>query len=194
MKYLKGFLIALILITTLAIGPHLTASAQIGNDQPQVPSTVQPTTRFVNLTTEDGLIHNEVTAILQDRHGFMWFGTGEGLNRYDGYRFEVFKHDPGNPNSLSSNIITDLLEDREGIIWIATDGGGVSRYDPGKDSFSNISGSTRNQSGLSSPNCDSLAKDSQGNIWIGTNNGLNKYNLATDTITQFLVRSDRICG
>ena len=75
------------------------------------------------------------SAILQDRQGFLWFGTEDGLNRYDGYSFTVFKPIRDNPNSLTHNQITALLEDRDGLLWIGTSGGGLDRFDPKQNRF-----------------------------------------------------------
>src|ERR1700760_1904185 len=83
---------------------------------------------FSHLKTESGLSHDKVNCILQDKRGFIWLGTEDGLNRYDGKYCVVFNSVPGDSTGLSGNIITDLLEDKEGIIWIATADGGLSRY------------------------------------------------------------------
>ena len=85
--------------------------------------------KFTHLTTNDGLSQGYVVDILQDRRGFMWFATRDGLNRYDGYTFVVYKHDPNDPGSLSSNFIQDLMEDDQGYLWVATNNG-VNRFDP----------------------------------------------------------------
>jgi hypothetical protein len=85
--------------------------------------------RFAHLTTNDGLSQGYVTAILQDRRGFMWFATRDGLNRYDGNTFVVYKNNANDPGSLSSNFLQDLLEDDHGYLWIATDTG-VDKFDP----------------------------------------------------------------
>ena len=86
--------------------------------------------RFEHLSLEDGLSQNSVLAMLQDHRGFLWFGTQDGLNRYDGYTFTVFKNDPDDPNSLSLNSILALHEDDDGALWIGTWGGGLNRFDP----------------------------------------------------------------
>src|SRR4028119_466016 len=91
---------------------------------------------FKNLNSENGLSNNKVKCILQDRRGFMWFGTEDGLNRFDGTHFVTFRHQPSSSIGISGNIITDILEDEEGLLWIATEGGGLNRYDyklPPKD-------------------------------------------------------------
>ena len=76
-----------------------------------------PGLRFISLSTEDGLSNNTVTCILQDAQGFMWFGTEDGLNRYDGYSFTVFRHNPNEVNSLINNNISCLLQDERGLIF-----------------------------------------------------------------------------
>ena len=86
--------------------------------------------KFTHLTTNDGLSQSYVNAILQDRRGFMWFATRDGLNRYDGNTFVVYKHNPNDPGSLSTNFIQDLIEDDQGYLWIATDTGGREQIRP----------------------------------------------------------------
>src|SRR5688572_161056 len=85
--------------------------------------------RFEHHETSNGLSQSNVSCILQDSRGFMWFGTRDGLNRYDGYKFTVYRNDPRNPHSLSNNFIRGIAESRNGDLWIATLGGGLCRYD-----------------------------------------------------------------
>ena len=87
----------------------------------RIPLIDQQDIRFKRLSTVDGLSQTMVTSILQDDQGFIWFGTQYGLNRYDGYKFKVFKHDPGLPDSLSGVYIHALFKDRSGKIWISND-------------------------------------------------------------------------
>src|SRR5690349_10642895 len=86
--------------------------------------------RFEHLSLEEGLSQSVVTSILQDRTGFLWIGTQDGLNRYDGYNFTVYKPDSTNPASLSDRWITALSEDEEGYLWVGTRLGGLNRYNP----------------------------------------------------------------
>jgi len=79
-----------------------------------------PDPRFVHLTTADGLSHDIVYCILQDRYGFMWFGTHDGLSRYDGYAFTVYHHRRSDPASLAHNTVNTLYEDRAGTLWVGT--------------------------------------------------------------------------
>ena len=78
--------------------------------------------RFRKLANPLNLSEIRVESIVQDRQGFIWFGTQDGLNRYDGYKFKVFKHEPGNPKSLSGVNVSSLLEDHSGNLWVGTDG------------------------------------------------------------------------
>ena len=90
---------------------------------------------FRHLTIADGLSQNAVQAIVQDSRGFMWFGTKDGLNRYDGYQFVVFRHDPFDSTSIADSDITALFEDKTGRLWVGTRGGGLSRFDRARERF-----------------------------------------------------------
>jgi ligand-binding sensor domain-containing protein len=80
-------------------------------------------TRFERLGLEHGLSQGCVNAVLQDSQGFLWIGTQDGLNKYDGYTFIAYRHDPTDPTSISTNVIHALLEDSEGDLWLGTDRG-----------------------------------------------------------------------
>src|SRR5580698_9718678 len=77
-----------------------------------------PNLKFAHFGTGMGLSANNVTCILRDKQGFMWFGTRDGLNRYDGYGFAVYKSNPDDSQSLSSNFVTSIIEDRNGDFWV----------------------------------------------------------------------------
>jgi ligand-binding sensor domain-containing protein len=85
---------------------------------------------FNHLTVEDGLSNNDVNTLIQDKTGFIWFGTEDGLNRFDGYDFRVFRNDPSDSNSISNNSVWALLEDKQGSIWIGTKDEKVSIFNP----------------------------------------------------------------
>ena len=91
-----------------------------------------------HLTVQQQLPHDVVNAIAQDRVGFMWFGTEEGLARFDGVRFEVFKPLLGDPTSLSDEAVTSLLLDSAGTLWIGTWGGGLNHYDAVSETFTHL--------------------------------------------------------
>lgn len=126
---------------------------------------------FRNLNTSHGLSHNKVNCIIQDQRGFVWLGTDDGLNRYDGYRFEIFRHSPSNSASISGNIITDLLEDKSGVIWIATADGGLTRYDyrmPPSSQFRQFKHSTSDTNSIPANVINAMIEDQQGNLWLAT--------------------------
>ena len=93
---------------------------------------------FQHFTVEDGLSQGSISAILQDHNGFMWIGTYDGLNRFDGVEFKVYRHRPDDSTSLSDNRITCIYEDKEHVLWIGTQGGGLCRFDRAADSFKRI--------------------------------------------------------
>ncbi len=140
---------------------------------PNAPAQELPL-RFRHLTIDDGLSQNAVFALLQDRQGFIWIGTKDGLNRYDGYGFAVYKNVPSDSNSISNNYITALFEDSRGYIWIGTREGGLNRLDPTSGYFRRYSQSSEIPGSISSNRINSIAEDSSGALWIGTSNGLNR--------------------
>ncbi len=129
--------------------------------------------RFQHVPQAGG-ISQPVTCALQDRHGFLWFGSQRGLSRYDGYRFLNFRHDPQDPSSLSHDAVTSLLEDREGNLWVATDGGGLDLFDPMDNSFVHFRLDPSDAASLSSDHIRKLLEDHRGRIWIGTDRGLDR--------------------
>jgi len=125
----------------------------------------------------------------QDKIGFMWFGTRYGLNRFDGYEFKTFTHNPDDSLSLSHNVITSICEDHEGHLWIGTDGGGVSRFDQIKEQFYNYRNSPDNSGSLSNDFITSLIVDSRGILWIGTQSGLNRFDSEQQLFTVYNTQS-----
>jgi len=147
--------------------------------------------RFTHLTTNDGLSQSAVDAILQDRRGFMWFATRDGLNRYDGNAFVVYKNKADDPASLSANQIDDLMEDDQGFLWIATYTGGVNRFDPATERFTRYRHDPTNPNSLISDSVNSIARDNRGFLWFGTEaSGLDKFDPSTGTFTHYLNDSD----
>lgn len=126
---------------------------------------------FEHLGTTKGLSHSNVTCALQDSRGFMWFGTREGLDRYDGYSFTVYKNKAGDDKSLANNVVNAIVEDAQGYLWIGTWGGGVDRYDRRTNTFTHFRHDPGNPASLSSNLVLCLLRDSQGTIWVGTEDG-----------------------
>jgi PAS domain S-box-containing protein len=112
-----------------------------------------------------------VNCIIQDRKGFLWFGTQDGLNKFDGYTFTVFKHDPLDSNSLSDNFIWAMTEDHAGKLWIGTSGAGLNCFDPETESFTRYSYLPSRPNGISSNEVLAITEDRSGVLWIGTRGG-----------------------
>jgi signal transduction histidine kinase/ligand-binding sensor domain-containing protein/ActR/RegA family two-component response regulator len=121
--------------------------------------------RFRRLTTEQGLSQSHVSAILKGGRGFMWFATEDGLNRFDGYRYTHYKHDPVNPASIHDSFVLALLEDEEGKLWVGTSTG-LDRYDRGTDGFAHYPHPRRSLA------INTIFRDSHNRLWLGTDRGL----------------------
>lgn len=138
---------------------------------------------FSHLRTEGGLSHNKVNCILQDKRGFIWLGTEDGLNRYDGKYYSTFNNIPGDTTCVSGNIITDLQEDSDGILWIATADGGLTRYDyrlPAGRQFRQLKHRDGDSHSIPDNNIGRIILDGQGCLWLTTgSHSLIRYNRKT---------------
>ena len=142
--------------------------------------------RFEHLTMEDGLSQSAVLSIFQDRQGFMWFGTENGLNRFDGYEFTVFTNDRLDEDSLSGNYVWGIDEDAAGDLWIATVGAGVSRRDPVTGRFTIYRHDSEQPSSLASDRIRTLHVGADDSIWVGTlDAGLDRLDPVTGEATHF---------
>lgn len=143
--------------------------------------------RLTHLGTDKGLSQSNGSCILQDSRGFMWFGTQDGLNRYDGYTFTVYKNNPKDPASLSNSYIKDILEDAKGNIWVATLGGGLDRFDREKGVFFHYRQNKKIAGSLSDDFVNCITEDSGGDLWIGTETGgLNRMDARTGLFTSYM--------
>jgi streptogramin lyase len=137
---------------------------------------------FKHININDGLSQNAVFAIIKDSKGYMWFGTKDGLNKYDGYNFVVYQHNPFDSTTLSANYITSLFEDKKGLIWVGTYNGGINVYDRKFDTFYRIDMRKDSLFLRDFYEIKAITEDSDGNIWIGTSGdglfkiGVNKIN------------------
>lgn len=143
----------------------------------------KPSLNFEHFGTHEGLSQINVNCIIQDSRGFMWIGSRNGLNRYDGYKFTTFRYDSKNENSLSNNMITALAEDSEGNIWVATQNA-LNRYCRKTGVFTRYSHDPHNTNSLASNVINRLAFDNNGVLWIATQvNGLDCYDLKKKKFT-----------
>jgi len=139
---------------------------------------------FKTLTTKNGLSYNLVNCLLEDREGYIWIGTFNGLNRYDGFDFVVFKYDRNNPNSIAHNNVLSICEDKQGDIWIATPNG-VRRYNKRSNIFTNYLPETKTKDASESNDAGNILCDRHGTIWVTTDNGLFKFNSLSSSFTAY---------
>ncbi|HLN74682.1 MAG TPA: two-component regulator propeller domain-containing protein, partial [Prolixibacteraceae bacterium] len=141
---------------------------------------------FKHLTTGEGLSSNEVRAVFEDSNGFVWFATSDGLNRWDGYKFVVFKNYNNDENSLSTNSLLCIAEDGDKNIWIGTNHGGVVRYSTADEKFYRYAMVEKDPSSLPGSVVRCIYIDSNKAVWIGTHSGLAKYEKGKNNFKQFI--------
>jgi signal transduction histidine kinase/ligand-binding sensor domain-containing protein len=163
---LRRFLHRLMLVIFFALGLALTRVL------PAWASDLRATSvPFEHLGVDQGLSENAVIAIAQDSQGYLWFGTRDGLNRYDGYSFTTFTPQPNDENSLADGFVTALHVDREGILWIGTFHGGLHQYDPASGGFTRYQNNPDDPNSLSHNRVRAIYQDSRGVHWVGTHGG-----------------------
>jgi diguanylate cyclase (GGDEF)-like protein len=168
--FLAGLLLVLLFLTPVVAADKVSS---VGGGSRLIPRNIQ----FSTLSVPDGLSQATVNAIAQDGQGFIWFGTQEGLNRYDGYEFKVYEKDSAEPHSLSHDWVWTVYADNVGRLWVGTDGGGLSRYQPGSDNFTHFRHNPDDPASLSGDRVRVIYQDRQGVFWIGTDgSGLNRFN------------------
>ena len=136
-----------------------------------VPTLAEPQAQihFDHSGFRDGLSQAFVTSAVQDPDGFMWFGTQEGLNRFDGYEFVTFTSNTANPRSIADDFVRELTIDSSGSLWIGTDAGGLSRFDG--DGFVTYRHDPENSSSLASDRVRVVFEGADGRFWVGTDDG-----------------------
>ena len=145
----------------------------------RVYAQVKNVVQFTHLTTANGLSQSSVVCILKDRYGFMWFGTQDGLNKYDGYKFKVYRNNPADKKSIPNNNIRCMLEDHAGNLWVGTVGGGLAQYDRNSDSFVAVTATETGNEKIGTKIIKAIYEDRKHNLWVGTVSGFNKYNPQT---------------
>jgi signal transduction histidine kinase/ligand-binding sensor domain-containing protein/DNA-binding response OmpR family regulator len=139
---------------------------------------------FETISIEDGLPENSVTCILQDYLGYMWFGTKNGLVKYDSYTMTVYKPDKINDKSISGRVIIDLFEDNNKTLWVGTLDG-LNRFNRGDESFTSYRFNPNDTNSISSDSVHTIYEDRFGRLWIGTLSGLNLFNKESGKFTRF---------
>ena len=128
---------------------------------------------FQRFSIQEGLSHNSVLCMIQDRKGFIWIGTYDGLNRFDGYQFKEYNQDYQDTTSILQNLIIDLYEDSKGRIWVGTGGSGLCSLDPQTEKFTRYT-ITYEENGVTNQisTISAIKEDNNGMLWIGTTTGL----------------------
>ena len=150
------------------------------------PAAAQPDRlRFDHLTVQDGLSHDTVWDIHQDRFGFLWFATADGLSRYDGRNFKIWKHDPDDPDTPVDSETFRLLEREDGSLWLGTRNHGVSLFDRPNQSFQNFLPDADDPETLLPGLVLALHEDPEGNLWVGSAGGLSLLRPDTGRVTRY---------
>ncbi|MGE5393300.1 MAG: two-component regulator propeller domain-containing protein [Candidatus Saccharibacteria bacterium] len=145
---------------------------------------------FKHLSTAEGLSSNEVRAVFEDSNGFIWFATSDGLNRWDGYKFVVFKNYNNDENSLSTNSLLCMAEDGDKNIWIGTNHGGIVRYNTAEEKFYRYAALENDHTALPGSVVRCIYIDADNTVWIGTHSGLARYDKAKDCFKQIRLSTD----
>lgn len=178
---LKGIALPIILIISIVLS--LSTNAYAEEISPQ----------FERIGVEHGLSQSCVLAILQDSQGLMWFGTQDGLNKYDGYNLTVYKYNELDSQSISDNFILSLYEDKSGTIWVGTQSGGLNKFDSKTEQFTHYTHDPDNPTSLGSNTVWSIYEDKLGTLWIGTDGGgLNQFNRKTEQFTHYTHNPDEL--
>ena len=153
-------------------------------------ANIRESFNFKNITIEDGLSQSTVETIYQDSKGYIWIGTNDGLDRYNGYEFKHYKHDKYDKNSIANNYIVDIIEDKNGNIWVSTIGG-LSRINPDKDEIKNYY-SKEDRGNLSNSNLWQLLCTKDNRLIASTIDGLNVYDKNKDKFTRILYKEGEL--
>ncbi|MEO6976833.1 MAG: two-component regulator propeller domain-containing protein, partial [Mucilaginibacter sp.] len=146
----------------------------------------QTAINFTSITIKEGLSSNTVNAVIKDRFGMMWFGTANGLDKFDGSNFVIYRHQDGSRNTIPSNEVLSLFEDNKGIVWVGTSGGGLSYYDRKFDRFTNFKGDG-SWPEVSTVSIRAICQDHEGKLWVGTYEDLRRIDPETGHITHVAI-------
>ncbi len=138
------------------------------------------TASFETLTIDDGLSQGMVTGITQDRFGFIWIGTKDGLNRYDGSEFVIYRHDVADKNSLADNFINGVFADSKNRLWVATTSNGLDLFNRETNTFTHFTHDENNRQSINNNNGREVKEDYDGNLYVSTNKGLSIINITKD--------------
>ena len=165
---------------------------QVAAEVANIPVVEGGSARFTRVSTADGLSQSRVSQIVQDDRGFIWFGTQYGLDRYDGYEFKVFVHEPGRVNSLAGAYVYSLFKDRSGMLWIGCNRT-LDRFDPRSETFTHYQIETDELANLGSTVVH-ISQDRSGLLWLATATGLHRLDPTGGTIVHYRHSADNPAG
>jgi len=148
-------------------------------------SSQQSNIQFQHLSIDEDLSNSNVSSIVQDSLGFIWIGTEEGLNRYDGYSLKVYKHVPADSHSITGNWISSLCIDPQGILWVGDAHVGLNRYDPVHDRFICYRHNPNDPNSLGSNGVNQVIADRNGDLLVATNAGLDRFDRAENRFIHY---------
>lgn len=170
--------------TLMLLGQPQTAFSQSTYE------ALDPTTfRFFRYTIDEGLSQGTVRAIEQDAQGFIWFGTQDGLNRFDGYDFTVYKNEPTNSSSLNDNWVTFLYKDQQNLLWVGTRRG-LNLFESAKNQFLRLDSNLNDSLRATEFTVRTMFEDTAGNLWMGSTQGLDLVNKIDTTIHRVIPKVD----
>jgi ligand-binding sensor domain-containing protein len=160
--------------------------ASPGNGVVRLPVIDRQDIQFTRLSAAGESLQRAVRSIAQDPYGFLWFGTNNGLYRYDGYNLRHYGHEDGNPNTLSDDTVLAVYRDRAGVLWVGTGFGGLDRLDPVSNTFAHYRHDPANHGSLSGDEVHCIYRDAGGTLWVGTDGGLDRLDPASGTFVHYV--------
>ena len=167
-----------------AVG-RATVAAAIRPAVVRLPIVDKQDIRVGRVPLEGGSLQSRVVSIAEDRYGFLWFGTDDGLYRYDGYKLRPYRRERGNPNSLGDDAVKVVYRDRSGILWVGTGFAGLDRLDPVSDTFRHYRHDSNDRGSLSDNSVNCIYQDAGGTLWVGTSGGLDSLDPGKGTFVHY---------
>jgi signal transduction histidine kinase/ligand-binding sensor domain-containing protein/CheY-like chemotaxis protein len=183
---LRAILLSLIeTLVLLHLGACFAGAQKSINGLVKPPVIDRNDIRFVRLSVNGEPLQSWITNVVQDDDGFLWLGTSDGLYKYDGYVLKPYRHERGNPNSVSDDSIAAVYKDRDGSLWIGSSYGGLDKLDPDHDTFTHYHHESTQPKSLANNNVNCVYRDHSGELWVCTADGLDRLKEASGTFIHY---------
>jgi ligand-binding sensor domain-containing protein/signal transduction histidine kinase len=170
----------------IVLGAHsISAQTRTAGGPVKLPVIDKHDIRFTRLSVNGNSLQSRINGIVQDDYGFLWFGTSDGLYKYDGYNLKRYRHERESQNSVAEGTIRALYNDRDGSIWIGSDTAGLYRLDPSRETFTQYRHESGKPGTLANDNVCCIYRDRAGKLWIGTNGGLDRLEAGSGTFIHY---------